>query len=322
MLLAAGRKAMICVKQLLAVAALVAMPLFGAQLLHADTGAASNSAKATSAPSTKPSKFRPHRGTVYGNPGDTKDPLDPSNKGFTPRVVDEQGVTVAFPLKKAGGTQLYYGNGEPMKTPQGELAQVKDDYVRLNYGMRLDRDGHTYFMGWQMNHAEPEDSITRMATGWVDAEDMTPGGAAAAKAAIPRRLGDIEKPIAKDENGKPRTFTVNGANEQGKAAKSQDLYYLGVTGGKAHDRLVNFMNLHDGRCGLQMLMNLPDVPGGGICMDCIPNGTTFTAAADEHNRLITKSQPVYDKDNKPLTLTFIYGKAGETWGWVCKDWLD
>src|SRR3954447_8544245 len=181
---------MTLVKQLLASAVILTMPLFAAQIVFADSRFTKpTTTKNATAPSTKPSKFRPHRGSVYGNPGDTKDPLNPSNKGFTPRVVDEQGVTVAFPLKKAGGTQLYYGNGEPMRTPTAELAQVKDDYVRLNYGMRLERDGHTYFMGWQMNHTEPEGSITRMATGWVDAADMTEAGAAAAKAAIPRRLG-------------------------------------------------------------------------------------------------------------------------------------
>jgi hypothetical protein len=310
------------IKRLLVSAILVASPLIALKLVAASDAVPTTAASKSSLPNNKPGKFRPHRESVYGNPKETTDPLDPSNKGYSPRVVDDEGRNVIFPLKKAGGTQLYYGNGDPMRTPQGDLAQVKDDYVRLNYGMRLDRDGHTYFMGWQMNHTEPEGSITRMATGWVDANDMTPEGAAAAKGAIPRRLGNIERPTAKDASGKPITFTVNGANDQGKSAKTMDLYYLGVSGGKAHDRLVNFMNLHDGRCGLQMLMNLPDMPGGGICMDCFPNATKFTAAADEHNNLITKTQQVYDKDNKPLTLTFIYGNVGESWGWMCKEWLE
>ena len=55
---------------------------------------------------------------VYGNPEDTRDPLNPSNKGRNPRVVDAAGNAISFPLK-AGGAQLYYGNGQPMRTPQG-----------------------------------------------------------------------------------------------------------------------------------------------------------------------------------------------------------
>ena len=31
---------------------------------------------------------------------------------------------------------------------------------------------------------------------------------------------------------------------------------------------------------------------------------------------------VYDKHNAEHTITFIYGKAGDTWGWMVKDWLD
>jgi hypothetical protein len=37
--------------------------------------------------------------------------------------------------------------------------------------------------------------------------------------------------------------------------------------------------------------------------------------------LITKPK-AYDKDGAAHTLTFIYGKASTTWGWVCRDWLD
>ena len=86
--------------------------------------------------------------------------------------------------------------------------------------------------------------------------------------------------------------------------------------------VINFLNLHDGRAGLQMLVNLPDVRGGGIAEDCFPNGTPFTAAADAKNELITRPITVYDKQDVKRTITFIYGKAGDTWGWVIKDWLD
>lgn len=39
------------------------------------------------------------RDFVYGNPKDTRDPLDPSNKGLNPRVVDAQGNAISFPLR-------------------------------------------------------------------------------------------------------------------------------------------------------------------------------------------------------------------------------
>ena len=193
--------------------------------------------------------------------------------------------------------------------------------VRLNYGMRLERGGRTYFMAWQTNHDDPADSGQKNATGWVAADDMTEEGAAAAKAAIPRRLGNVERPLARDASGKPRTFIVNGNNEQAKAAVALELAYIGVTG-KHRDRVINFFNLHDGCAGLQMLVNLPNVHGGGIAEDCFPNGTSFTAAANANKGLITQSIRVFDKQGAEHTLTFIYGKAGDTWGWMVKDWLD
>ena len=112
-----------------------------------------------------------------------------------------------------------------------------------------------------------------------------------------------------------------GTNERAKAAKCLELAYIGVAN-HHRDKVINFFNLHDGRAGLQMLVNLPNVPGGGIAEDCFPNGTSFTAAADAKNDLITVSIPVYDKGGAGHVLTFIYGKAGETWGWMVKDWLD
>ena len=48
----------------------------------------------------------------------------------------------------------------------------------------------------------------------------------------------------------------------------------------------------------------------------------LAAAADVNNQLITRPVTVYDKQNVKRTITFIYGKAGDTWGWVVKDWLD
>ena len=110
---------------------------------------------------------------VYGNPEDTTDPLNPSNKGLNPRVVGPDGNVVSFPLK-AGGAQLYYGTGQPMRTPKGVLVRATG-WVRLNYGMRLDRGGRTYFLAWQTNHDDPTDSGKKNATGWVAADDMTEG---------------------------------------------------------------------------------------------------------------------------------------------------
>jgi hypothetical protein len=69
-------------------------------------------------------------------------------------------------------------------------------------------------------------------------------------------------------------------------------------------------------------VNLPNVHGGGIAEDCFPNGTSFTAAADPNNDLITVPIRVLDKQGAEHILTFIYGRAGETWGWMVKDWLD
>jgi hypothetical protein len=149
-------------------------------------------------------------GAVYGNPEDTRDPLNPSNKGRNPRVVDAARKVMSFPLK-AGGAQLSYGNGQPMRTPQGAPVRAASP-VFLNYGIRLERDGRTYFMAWETNSADPADSPTKNATGWVAADDMTDDGAAAAKAAIPRRLGRLERPIARDASGMPRTCIVNGIN--------------------------------------------------------------------------------------------------------------
>jgi hypothetical protein len=256
---------------------------------------------------------------AYGNQEDTSDPLDPSNKGLNPRVVDAAGNVRSFPLK-AAGAQLYYGTGQPMRTPKGELVRATGA-VSLNYGIRLEREGQTNFLAWQTNHDAPAGSGKENATGWVVADDMTDDGAAAARAAIPRRLGSFERPTATDARGKPRTFIVNGDNVQGKAAAALNLAYIGVAN-HHRDKIINFFNLHDGRAGVQLLVNLPDVRGGGIAEDCLPNGTPFTAAADAKNELITRSIAVYDKQDIKHTITFIYGKAGDTWGWVVKDWLD
>lgn len=256
---------------------------------------------------------------VYGNPQDTRDPLNPSNKGLIPRVVDATRKAIPFPLKKVGA-QLYYGNGQPMLTPQGAPVRAAGP-VFLNYGMRLERDGRTFFMAWRTNPDDPVGGPNNNATGWVAADDMTEDGAAAAKAAIPRRLGSLERPLARDASGKPRTFVLNGTNERAKAAMSLDLKYRGVANHNL-DEVINFLNLHDGRAGLQMLVNLPNVPGGGIAEDCFPNGTSFIAAADANNDLITVPIAVFDKRGAEHVLTFIYGKAGETWGWMVKDWLD
>jgi hypothetical protein len=256
---------------------------------------------------------------VYGNPEDTRDPLNPSNKGLKPRVVDAAGKAISFPLK-ASGAQLYYGDGQPMLTPQRTPVRATCS-VYLNYGMRLERDGRTYFMAWQTNPDDPAGDPDKNATGWVAADDMTEHGAANAKAFIPRRLGSVKVPLATDARGKPRTFAVNGTTERAKAATCLEWAYIGVTG-HHRDKVVNFLNLHDGRAGLQMLVNLPNVPGGGIAEDCFPNGTSFKAAAGTNKELITVSIPVFDKRGAQHVLTFIYGRAGETWGWIVKDWLD
>lgn len=226
---------------------------------------------------------------------------------------------MAFPLK-TGGAQLYYGTGARMRTPQGEWVRATG-WVYLNYGMRLEREGRTYFLAWKTNPDAPADSGKKNATGWVAADDLTDEGARDANRAIPHRLANIERPIARDARGQPRTFIVNGTNEPAQTAASRDYKYRGVANGNL-DRVINFFNLHDGRAGLQMLVNLPNVPGGGIAEDCFPNGTVFTAAANAHHGLITESIRVQDKEKAEHTLTFIYGKAGATWGWMVKDWLD
>jgi hypothetical protein len=226
---------------------------------------------------------------------------------------------MSFQLKDAGA-QLYYGTGQPMRSPKRELVRATDA-VCLNYGMRLEREGRTYFMAW-LAKQDPSAHIPKNnATGWVAADDMTAGGAAAARATIPHRLGNIERPIARDAHGNPLTFVVNGENAQAIAAKTLDLKYIGVANHR-RDKVINFFNLHEGRAGLQMLVNLPDVRGGGIAADCFPNGTLFTAAAQANNALITRPITVYDNQNAEHTITFIYGKAGDTWGWMVKDWLD
>jgi hypothetical protein len=261
------------------------------------------------------------REVVYGNPEDTRDPLNPSNKGLKPRVVDAAGHAVPFSLK-AGDAQLYYGDGQPMRTPQCAPVRATSP-VYLNYGIRLERDGRTYFMAWQTDPEDPASIPEKNATGWVAADDMTEHehGAKAAKKAIPRRLGNVERPLAKDASGKPLTFVVNGTNERAKAAACLEMAYIGVANHN-RDKVINFLNLHDGRAGLQMLVNLPNVPGGGIAADCFPNGTSFTAAAGASGNFITVPIPVFDKGGGEHVLTFIYGRAGETWGWMVKDWLD
>src|SRR5262249_38072302 len=150
------------------------------------------------------------------------------------------------------------------------------------------------FMAWQTNPDDPADSPKKNATGWIAADDMTERGAAAAKAVIPRRLASVKRPLARDANGKPRIFVVNGNNERAKAATRLELAYIGVAN-HHRDTVINFLNLHDGNAGLQMLVNLPNVPGGGIAEDCFPNGTSFTAASVANNDLITIPIPVFDK---------------------------
>lgn len=257
--------------------------------------------------------------SVYGNPQDTRDPLNPSNKGLKPRVVDAAGKAVSFALKP-GGALLHYGDGQPMRIPHDTPARATCS-VYLNYGMRLERHGRTYFMAWRTDPDDPAGDPARNATGWVAADDMTEAAARAAKEVIPRHLGGVKRRFATDARGEPRTLVVNGDNERAKAAACLDLAYIGVANHR-RDKVINFFNLHDGRAGLQMLVNLPDVPGGGIAEDCFPNGTSFTAAAGANNELITVSIPVFDKVGAEHVLTFIYGKAGETWGWMVKDWLD
>jgi hypothetical protein len=100
---------------------------------------------------------------VYGNPEDTRDPLNPSNKGHNPRVVDTADKAMSFPLK-AAGAQLYYGDGHPMRTTQGAPVLAHGS-VNLNYGMRLERNGRTYFMAWGTNHDDPLDSPRRTPPG-------------------------------------------------------------------------------------------------------------------------------------------------------------
>jgi hypothetical protein len=262
---------------------------------------------------------------IYGNPkgarlpalGDPGALLNPSNQGHNPRVVDAaQGKDATFALRNTGA-QLYYGNGQPMVTARGGLVMAKDA-VFLNYGMRKDRNGQTFFMAWRTNRNLPE-SQGGESTGWVCASDMADDGAAAL-AAIPYRLANVRQPLAMEANGGSMTFVVNGNNQNAVHAVELDLKYKGFHGNT--DSIKNFLNLHDGNNGIQMLVNLTNVPGGGIAEDCLPNGTTFVAAADAENNLIVVTVPVFDKNREQRTLAFIYGNSLDTWGWVVKDWLD
>ena len=52
-------------------------------------------------------------------------------------------------------------------------------------------------------------------------------------------------------------------------------------------------------------------------------------APPTHQRMIESSpvraecpDSVFDERGGEHALTFIYGRAGETWGWMVKDWLD
>jgi hypothetical protein len=89
--------------------------------------------------------------SVYGNPQYTTDPLDPSNKGRNPRVVEADGNAddtrpkAAWFDLKPGSAPLYDGTGKPMGLPH-EPPVVAKDRVNLNYGMRLERGGRTYYM--------------------------------------------------------------------------------------------------------------------------------------------------------------------------------
>jgi hypothetical protein len=89
---------------------------------------------------------------------------------------------------------------------------------------------------------DPADGAEKNATGWVAADDMTERGVAAAKQAVPRRLGSVERPVAQDAAGKPYTFIVNGTNEQARVAKDHEWKYKGVTSHKL-DMVINFFNL-------------------------------------------------------------------------------
>ena len=134
-------------------------------------------------------------------------------------------------------------------------------------------------------------------------------------------IRQFEGPALDDAAGQDRHHQDHPGGERHQLDRAHPSRIFGVAN-HHRDRVVNFLNLHDGRAGLQMLVNLPDVPGGGIAQDCFPNGTTFTAAAGEGGGLITRSVRVYDKEGREQALTFIYGKAGQTWGWMVKDWLD
>jgi hypothetical protein len=262
---------------------------------------------------------------VYGNPngqrmpapGDPGPLLNPSNQGLNPRVVDGQGAQASFPLKPAGA-QLHYGDGRPMTVAGGGDAVRATDSVFLNYGMRKEVKGQTFFMAWQTNRGVPTTQGGN-ATGWISASDMADEGAGASMA-VPHRLGNVPQALATDPNGNPITFVVNGQNAKAMQAAALDLTYRGFHGHM--DRVTNFFNLHDGRSGIQMLVNLTNVPGGGIAEDCLPNGTTLGAAKDAANKVIVVTVPVFDRAGNQSTLDFIYGSALGTWGWVVKDWLD
>jgi hypothetical protein len=60
-------------------------------------------------------------------------------------------------------------------------------------------------MAWRTNENDPAAGPGENATGWVAADDMTEDGAVAANAAVPRRLGSVEVPVAREAAGKEHT---------------------------------------------------------------------------------------------------------------------
>jgi hypothetical protein len=97
-----------------------------------------------------------------------------------------------------------------MRTPQGAPVRA-GGRVRLNYGMRLAQGRRTYFMAWQTNHDAAAAGAGRDATGRFAADDMTEDGARCANAAVPRGLGSVDRPIAKDAGGTPRKREASAA---------------------------------------------------------------------------------------------------------------
>jgi hypothetical protein len=73
---------------------------------------------------------------------------------------------------------------------------------------------------------------------------------------------------------------------------------------------------------INLLFNVPNVVGGGVAKDTIPNGGLFVPALDRHGKPIRERMNMYRgrHRSKKVRVYFVYGRAedGESWGWIAQ----